>query len=92
MKKFITVILAIVFTSSIAWAAVTVRYHNGDSKDYEWDAVCHGSKYKVKFSHSTTSSTTIQGSSPCTVKTPAGDVVLKGGENIEIKNGKITIK
>lgn len=92
MKKFVFIVLAVALTSSLAWAAVTVRYHNGDSKDYQWEAVCHGSHYKVKFSHSTTSSATIQGSSPCTVKTPAGDVVLKGGENIEIKNGKITIK
>ncbi len=76
----------------MASAAVTVRYYNKDSKSYEWPAVCSGSKYKVKFGASRTASTTIQGSSPCKVKTPNGEVTLKGGEKIEIKNAKITIK
>ena len=49
-------------------------------------------KYKVKFGSSRTASTTIQGSSPCKVTTPKGVVTLKGGEKIEIKDGKITIK
>jgi hypothetical protein len=69
-----------------------VRYYNKDSKKHEFDAVCSGSKSKAVFDGSTTSSYTIQGSGPCTVKTGAGDVVLKGGESIEIQNGKITIK
>jgi hypothetical protein len=77
---------------SIAEAAVTVRYYNRDSKSYEMPAKCSGSSYTVKFSGSTTASATIQGSSPCVVKAPGGEVTLKGGENIEIKDGKITIK
>jgi len=80
------------FTSSVASAAVTVRYYNKDSKSYEWQAVCSGSKKTVKFGGSRTASTTIQGSGPCKVKTPKGEVTLKGGEKIEIKDGKITIK
>lgn len=92
MKKMLGIVLAVLFTSSVALAGVTVRYYNKDSKDYEWEAVCHGSRYKAKFGASRTASTTIQGSSPCTVKTPNGDVVLKGGEKIEIKNATITIK
>jgi hypothetical protein len=77
--------------SLTASAAVTVRYYNRDSQKHSFGAVCSGSQYTVTFDGSTTSSTTIQGSAPCTVKTPAGDVVLKGGENIEIKDGKIKI-
>ena len=81
-----------VFAGSIAQAAVTVRYYNRDSKNYEMPAKCSGSSYTVKFSGSTTGSTTIQGSAPCVVKAPGGEVTLKGGENIEIKDGKIIIK
>ena len=92
MKKIAGIAVAVLFISSVAFAAVTVRYHNKDSENYEWEAICHGGHYKAKFGASRTASTTIQGSSPCTVKTPNGDVVLSGGENIEIKNAKITIK
>jgi hypothetical protein len=93
--KRMTPALAFVATAlfaASASAAVTVRYYNKDSKKYEFDAVCSGSKSKAVFDGSTTSSYTIQGSGPCTVKTGAGEVTLKGGENIEIQNGKITIK
>lgn len=85
-------VLAVLLTASLAFAAVTVRYHNADSKDYEWEAVCSGSHKTVKFGHSRTASTTIQGSGPCKVKTPNGEVTLKGGEHIEIKDATITIK
>jgi hypothetical protein len=78
--------------ATAASAAVTVQYHNGDSKNYEWSAKCSGSSYTVKFSASTTGATTIQGSAPCVVNAPGGDVTLKGGEKIDIKDGKITIK
>lgn len=94
MKKFtgILIALAILFTSAMAWAAVTVRYYNTDSTSYEWDATCSGSSKKVKFKGSTTSSTTIQGSGPCTVHTPNGDVELSGGEKIKIEDATITIE
>lgn len=82
----------LVLVATIAHAAVTVRYYNRDSKSYEMPAKCSGSSYTVKFSGSTTGSSTIQGSAPCVVKAPGGEVTLKGGENIEIKDGKITIK
>ena len=94
MKKsvFSLVLAGAFFVSTTAFAAVTVRYYNKDSKDYEWDAVCSGSKKKVKFGRSRTASVTIQGSGPCKVTTEDGVVELSGGERIEIKNGKITIK
>lgn len=84
--------LACFLVSTTAMAAVTVRYYNKDSKNYTWDAKCSGSSYKVSFKSSTTGSTTIQGSGPCTVSTPKGKVTLKQGMKIEIKDGKITIK
>ena len=84
-------LMTVTLLSATAWAAVTVRYHNKDSKSYTFDAKCSGSSTQVKFSGSTTGSSTIQGSGPCVVK--AGNTVtLKGGEKIEIKDGKITIK
>jgi hypothetical protein len=92
MKKALVAFCLVLFSSSVALAAVTVRYYNKDSRNYVWEAVCSGSKKTVKFGASRTASTTIQGSGPCKVKTPHGVVVLKGGENIEIKNGKVTIK
>lgn len=94
MKKTQTLIVAaLTFVSFTASAAVTVRYYNRDSKKYEFEATCSGSKSKAVFDGSTTSSYTIQGSGPCTVHTGSGgDVTLKDGQNIEIKDGKIVVK
>lgn len=79
--------------SLTAEAAVTVQYYNRDSQKYTFDAKCSGSSYKVEFSGSTTSSTTIQGSGPCEVKDAAGHTVkLSGGEKIEIEKGAIKVK
>ena len=89
MNKLI-VAAALVF-STTSFAAVTVRYHNGDSTKHEFDAVCSGSKQTLKVDGSTTGSSTIQGSGPCKVKHAGGEVELKGGEKIEIKNGKISV-
>lgn len=85
-------IAAVTLFSLTASAAVTVQYYNRDSKKHEFVATCSGSKSKAVFDSSTTSSYTIQGSGPCVVQTGGGDVTLKGGEKIEIKDGKIIIK
>lgn len=87
----VTLVTALL-AASAASAAVTVRYYNRDSRDYTWSAVCSGVKTSVTFGHSQTASVTIQGSGPCTVQTDAGSVVLKGGENLEIKDGKVQVK
>jgi hypothetical protein len=92
MRSALTFSAAILMAFS-ASAAITVDYENKDSKEYKWEAVCSGSKTSgVTFKRGTTSAASIQGSAPCTVKTEGGDVVLKGGEKIEIKDGKIVIK
>ncbi|QQR43463.1 hypothetical protein JKA73_31240 [Myxococcus xanthus] len=85
-------LVASLLASSAAWAAVTVRYYNRDSRDHSWSVVCSGVKTSVTFGKSQTASVTIQGSGPCSVKTDAGTVVLKGGEDLEIKNGRIQVK
>jgi hypothetical protein len=81
-----------VLISINAFAAVTVRYYNHDSKKYTWDAVCSGTHLTVTFDESRTSSTTIQGSGPCKVSVNGSDVTLNDGDNIEIKDGKIVGK
>lgn len=91
MSKKIILILSFVISISI-YASVTVEYHNKDSKSYTFDVKCSGSSYKVVFDSSKTSTTTIQGSAPCIVETSHGKVELKGGEKIELKDGKILIK
>lgn len=75
-----------------ALAAVTVRYHNGDSEKHTFQAVCSGSHTSFEVSSSTTGSVTIQGSGPCKVKHAGGEIELKGDEHIEIKNGKISLQ
>jgi hypothetical protein len=91
-KSALLSFLGVSLVALTAQAAVTVRYHNGDSQKHTFQAVCSGSNYTVTFDASTTGSTTIQGSAPCVVKSQGGDVTLKGGENVEIKNGKIQVK
>ncbi|MCE9672017.1 hypothetical protein LY474_29845 [Myxococcus stipitatus] len=83
---------ACLLASTTAWAAVTVRYYNRDSREHTWSAVCSGVKTSVTFGKSQTASVTIQGSGPCTVQTDVGPVVLKGGEHLEIKDGRITVQ
>ncbi|GMU60980.1 MAG: hypothetical protein AMXMBFR34_27430 [Myxococcaceae bacterium] len=90
MKRVL--VLAALVTSASAFAAVTVRYHNGDSKKHTFSAVCSGSKSQLVTDGNTTGSATIQGSGPCKVTHAGGEVSLKGGENIDIKDGKISVK
>lgn len=90
MKKL--VLAALVLAPVAAWAAVTVQYSNHDGQKYEWSAVCSGSHTKAVFDANTTGAYTIQGSGPCTVSTPGGDIRLSGGEKLDIKGGKVTIK
>ncbi len=92
MRNSLVLLTASLAAFSVS-AAITVDYENKDSKEYKWEAVCSGAKTSgVTFRRGTTSASSIQGSAPCTVKTDGGEVVLKGGEKIEIKDGKITIK
>ena len=93
MKKLpALVVIATLTLAGSALAAVTVTYHNGDSQKHTFDAVCSGSKASLVTDGNTTGTATIQGSGPCKVKHAGGDVELKGGEKLEIKDGKITLK
>jgi len=93
MKRIASAIVLVALSAGTAFAgAVTVRYHNGDSQKHTFEAVCSGSRSKLVTDGNTTGSYTIQGSGPCKVKHAGGEVTLKGGEQLEIKNGKITVK
>ncbi|MCD6499176.1 MAG: hypothetical protein J7M25_12870 [Deltaproteobacteria bacterium] len=85
MKRFlsaITVVFVVVFVLLVAlpaFAYVTVRYYNHDSKSYTAKAVCHGTQCNVLFGASRTASVTIQGSSPCRVTLNGNSITLSGG-------------
>lgn len=83
---------ALLVGAATASAAVTVDYYNKDSKDYSFEALCSGSKYTLELRSSTTGASTMQGSGPCKVKHAGGEISLSGGEKIEIKDGKITLR
>jgi hypothetical protein len=91
-KKLALSLLFVAGAAGVAHAAVTVRYYNKDSQSHTFQAVCSGAKHELKVSGSTTGSSTIQGSAPCKVTHAGGVVELKGGEQIEIKDGAIKVK
>jgi len=72
--------------------AVTLRYYNKDSKSHTFKVKMSGSTKEVKFDASKTSSVTIQGGSDdCVIICDCGEVKVKGGDHITIKNGCITV-
>jgi hypothetical protein len=92
LRKLSLAAVFVLASTAVAHAAVTVRYHNGDSKKHTFDAVCSGSKATLVTDGNTTGTATIQGSGPCKVKHAGGEIELKGGEQLEIKDGKISKK
>lgn len=94
MKKrfFASLILMMIFLGGLQ-AAVTIRYYNKDSKDHKMEVKMSGSTKTVEFGSSRTASVTIQGSSTsCEIITSCGTITVEDGDNIEIKDGCITVK
>lgn len=93
MKKvFLSLVLVFAVIVS-SFAAVTVRYYNKDSKTHTFKVKIDGSTKEVKFNSSTTSSVTIQGgATECIIICECGEVKVKAGDNIEIKDGCIKVK
>lgn len=90
MKKLTLTALAMVIFTATTFSAVTVRYYNKDSKAHTFKVKIDGSTKEVTFDASKTSSVTIQGgATECVVYTSCGEVTLKGGDSIEIKDGCI---
>jgi hypothetical protein len=93
MKRLVFAFAIVAGLAGTAFAgAVTVQYHNGDSQRHTFEAVCSGSKQKLVTDANTTGTATIQGSGPCKVKHAGGEILLKGGEKLEIKKGAISTK
>ncbi|MEO6304345.1 MAG: hypothetical protein ABIP51_14360 [Bacteroidia bacterium] len=93
MKKRLILTVAILgFAVSSAFSAVTIRYYNKDSKAHTFKVKMDGSSKEVTFDGSKTSSVTIQGGgTECIIMTSCGEIKVKDGANIEIKDGCIKI-
>ena len=90
MKKITTLFLTLAFISS-AYAGTTLRYYNKDSKDQNFKVTTCGNHTDVTFSHSTTSSVTIQGCSDAVISTSCGDVKVKDGDKVVIQDGCVKV-
>ncbi|MCI5056675.1 MAG: hypothetical protein MRY83_11235 [Flavobacteriales bacterium] len=90
MKKGIF-ILSVGMLFTMAANALTVRYYNKDSENYEFKVKCNGSTKSVEFGSSRTSSTSIQSCSEAVIYTECGEVTVKDGDKITIKDGCITV-
>ena len=93
MKKSLILTAAIIgFAASGAFSAVTIRYYNKDSKAITLKVKIDGTTKEVTFDGSKTSSVTIQGgATECAIMTSCGEIRVKDGANIEIKDGCIKI-
>jgi hypothetical protein len=90
MKKIFLLSSAVMITAA-AFAGTTLRYYNSDSKDYTFKVTTCGNHTEVTFDHSKTSSVTIQGCSDAVISTPKGDVKVKDGDKVKIKDGKVEV-
>lgn len=84
--------LAFLALASGAQAAVTVDYRNHDSVERVFEAICSGSRASITFEGGTTGAATMQGSAPCKIRSGDRDVELRGGEDVEIRDGILLIK
>lgn len=91
-RKLGFILITLVFLQVSTFAGVTLRYYNKDSQSYTFNVRISGTNKTVTFGKSQTNSTTIQGGDEAVIKTGNGDVKVKDGDSIEIKNGKITVK
>lgn len=80
------------FLCANTFAAVTIRYYNKDSVDHRFSVKMNGSTKSVEFGKSKTATTTIQGSDKSAkIMTKCGEIEVKDGARIEIKDGCIKI-
>ncbi len=91
MKK-ISVLLLALFSCSVSFGSVYIKYYNKDSKDYKFKVTMDGSTKEVEFRSSTSGATTVQGSgTKCTIETSCGKVEVNANDKVEIKDGCIKV-
>lgn len=83
--------MAMIALVAATYAGTTLRYYNKDSKDHEFKVTTCGNHTEVKFSHSTTSSVTIQGCSDAVIMTEKGEVKVKDGDKVIISDGVVKV-
>lgn len=92
-KKLFLTVAVLGLTVSTAFSALTIRYYNKDSKSVTLKVKIDGSTKEVTFDGGKTSSVTIQGGAKeAVIITSCGEVKIKDGANIEVKDGCIKIK
>lgn len=92
-KKVVSLLLLLVVFIGTLSAAITLRYQNDDSQTYKFKVKISGSTTEVEFGGSRTASVTIQGSAEEAIITcKCGDVKVKQGDHIRIKDGCIKVQ
>ena len=91
MNKAIFAFVCSSVISTSAFSAVTVDYRNFDSREHIFAAKCSGSSASFTFEGNTTGAATAQGSAPCLIENQGEQVQLRGGEKVEIKDGRIRV-
>jgi hypothetical protein len=93
MKKATILVATILFIATThIFGAITIRYSNKDSKSLVIKFTLDGNSKEVTFAAHKTSSVTIQSSSSkCYLETKCGEIELKDGDTIEIKDGCIKL-
>jgi len=90
MKKLIFTSIALCAFAMSSFSAVTIHYYNKDSKSHTFKVKIDGSFKEVTFDSSKTSDVTIQGgATECIIYTSCGEVTIKAGDKLEIKDGCI---
>lgn len=87
MKKLILTSLAICAIAISSFAAVTVHFYNKDGKAVTMKVKIDGSMKEVTFSNSTADVTIQGGATECILYTSCGEVTIKAGDKLEIKDG-----
>jgi hypothetical protein len=91
MKK-ILICFGLLLSFSSAFADIYIQYYNKDSEAHTIKVYLNGQTKEVKFSGSTTSAVTVQGSGKkCILETKCGKIEIEDGAKIEIKDGCIKI-
>jgi len=87
MKKLILTSVAVCAFAVTSFSAVTVHFYNKDGKEVTMKVKIDGSYKEVTFSNSTADVTIQGGATECILYTKCGEVTIKAGDKLEIKDG-----